>query len=115
MTSHPNQPVENVAGVLRFKPNHMVRHLLDTHPQVDLNTLACLNFSDEDRQQLAQLIGYSVSGWGDLPYVSEEARATVELMQSCTSALEAEIAALKAKIADMEEGWAYFCLNADPE
>jgi hypothetical protein len=81
MTSHPNQPVENVAGVLRFKPNRIVQHLLDTHPNCDLNTLACLNFSDEDRQQLAQLIGYSVSGWGNLSYVSEEANDSVELMR----------------------------------
>ena len=29
-------------------------------------------FSDEDREQFAQLIGYSVSGFGELSYASAE-------------------------------------------
>ena len=31
------------------------------------------NIPNEDRAQFAQLIGYSVSGWGDLSYVADEA------------------------------------------
>ena len=58
-------------GVVRFKRNEIVRFLLDAGPY-DLNKLALMPFSDEDREQLAQLIGYSVSGFGDLSYVSAE-------------------------------------------
>lgn len=72
---YPNQPIVSAAhGVLRFQPNAIVRHLLDTSA-FDLNDLAQLPFSDADRAQFAQLIGYSVAGWGDLPYVSNEAYA----------------------------------------
>jgi hypothetical protein len=51
-----------------FKKNAIVELLLATGRH-DLNSLARMNFSDEDRAQFAQLIGYSVSGWGELSYV----------------------------------------------
>ena len=69
---HPVQPlVTDSEGVLRFKANAIVRYLLDNGP-FNLNDLALLPFSDEDREQFAQLIGYSLSGFGDLSYVSDE-------------------------------------------
>lgn len=72
---YPNQPIVSVArGRRHFRPNAIVRHLLDTSA-FDLNELALLPFSDDDRAQFAQLIGYSVAGWSDLPYVSDEAYA----------------------------------------
>ena len=58
-------------GVRRFKANAIVEYLLNNGP-FDMNHLARLDFPDADRVQFAQLIGYSVSGWGDLPYVSDE-------------------------------------------
>ncbi len=68
---HPPQPiVKDVRGTLRFKQNAIVRHLLD-NGGIDLNQLGMLPFSKEDRSQFAQLIGYSVSGYGDLDYVSD--------------------------------------------
>lgn len=67
---HPMQPIVNVGGVARFKSNKIVEYLLD-NGHADMNLLAVLNFSDEDRAQFAQLIGYSVSGFCELPYVSE--------------------------------------------
>lgn len=71
MTTRPIQPLEyDERGVLRFKANAIVRHLLD-HGGIDLNALACLPFGDEDRRQFAQLIGYSLSGYGELPYVDD--------------------------------------------
>lgn len=71
---NPIQPLANDEhGVLRFKPNAIVRHLLDAHPTCDMNRLACMDFTDDDRQQFAQLIGYSLSGYGDLGYVSDHA------------------------------------------
>jgi hypothetical protein len=70
---HPIQPLERDAdGVLRFKQNEIVKYLLE-NGGFDLNDLARLPFSDEDRQQLAQLIGYSLDGYGDLSYVDDRA------------------------------------------
>lgn len=69
---HPMQPVVlDRSGVSRFKVNNIVRFLLDTGPY-DLNKLALMPWSDEDREQFAQLIGYSVSGFGELGYTSDE-------------------------------------------
>lgn len=69
-SQHPRQPmVIERDGVVRFKRNAIVEYLLDAG-RVDMNHLASMGFSDEDRCQFAQLIGYSVDGYGDLPYVS---------------------------------------------
>ena len=69
---HPMQPVYRASdGTIRFKENKIVRFLLDAGPS-DLNQLAIMDFEDEDREQLAQLIGYSVIGFGELDYVSDE-------------------------------------------
>ena len=69
---HPIQPlVTQDQGIVRFKANQIVQFLLDAGPY-DMNKLACMTFSAEDREQFAQLIGYSLSGFGELPYVSEE-------------------------------------------
>lgn len=68
MDSHPTQPtISDSDGTLRFKRNEIVAFLLDAGP-FDMNILARMNFSDEDRRQFAQLIGYSVSGYSELPY-----------------------------------------------
>ncbi len=66
---HPMQPIYlDAGGVARFKSNAIVRFLLDSG-NADMNKLALMNFSSEDRIQFAQLIGYSVSGFGELHYV----------------------------------------------
>ena len=72
MGEHPIQPIVEKDGVLRFRENALVRFLLDTHPTVDMNTLAKFPCSDEDREQFAQLIGYSLGGFADLHYAREE-------------------------------------------
>lgn len=70
---HPIQPiVRDRYCVKRFKENKIVVFLLDSGP-FDMDALAAMNFSKEDRQQFAQLIGYSVSGYGDLSYVTRHA------------------------------------------
>lgn len=72
MIKHPIQPVApDQHGRLRFKSNEIVQFLLD-HGDFDMNKLACLEFSDDDRVQFAQLIGYSLGGFGELSYVSDE-------------------------------------------
>lgn len=69
---HPTQPiVVDKHGTHRFKENGIVRALLETGT-LDLNKIAIMNFSQEDRVQFAQLIGYSLSGVGDLSYVSSK-------------------------------------------
>ncbi len=69
---HPMQPVINADGVARFKQNAIVRWLLDAG-RFDMNLIAVTPFEREDREQFAQLIGYSVSGFGELSYCSDEA------------------------------------------
>lgn len=73
---HPVQPLlEDEKGVLRFKRNKIIDWLFSTG-KLDLNQVALLTargqFPKEDEEQLAQLLGYSLSGFGDLSYVSEE-------------------------------------------
>ena len=80
---HPRQPIIWDGKVARFKENKIVRFLLDAGPN-NMNTLASMPFSREDREQFAQLIGYSVSGAGDLSYMRRgliaEADTEVESM-----------------------------------
>lgn len=65
----PIQPVyTDEDGVLRFRGNKVVRYLLD-HGSLDLNDLARkVRDCPEDWAQFAQLIGYSLSGFGSLSY-----------------------------------------------
>jgi len=74
----PMQPIVVVGGVTRFKANAIVIHLLQTHPTCDMNKLAGMDFTDEDRMQFAQLIGYSVGGYAELSYVSDESYEAAE-------------------------------------
>lgn len=66
---HPMQPIEICDGIARFQSNAIVRFLLDAGP-FGMNTLSLMAFDEQDREQFAQLIGYSVSGYGELPYAS---------------------------------------------
>ena len=87
-TKHPMQPIVLAPDkVLRFKANAIVRHLLDLCTErgiASMNTIAVLPFSVEDREQFAQLIGYSVSGFGDLSYAR---RATVAAANAVAAAV----------------------------
>lgn len=70
--AHPIQPLEfDEHSVLRFKANAIVQHILDKGG-IDMNQITVLPFSREDREQFAQLIGYSHSGAYDLDYMSSE-------------------------------------------
>ncbi len=75
---HPIQPLETDGfGVVRFKQNAIVRFLLDDGP-FDLNQLAAMSFADEDREQFAQLIGYSLCGFGELSYATNKTYEAAE-------------------------------------
>lgn len=78
---HPIQPIEkDKNGVARFKKNAIVEFLLDNGP-FDLNDIAVKDFSKEDSQQFAQLIGYSLGGYSELRgYVDDEAYYVAERM-----------------------------------
>lgn len=72
---HPFQPLyltdDSETAVLRFKKNHIIEHLFDTG-KLDLNAIMGMGFPQEDYEQLAQLLGYSHSGFGSLSYVRNE-------------------------------------------
>ncbi len=57
-------------NVIRFRENMIVSYL-QNNGSTDMNALAAMDFSNEDRAQFAQLIGFSVSGWGELSYVDD--------------------------------------------
>jgi hypothetical protein len=78
---HPMQPiVRDSRGTYRFKQNAIVNFLLDAGPN-DMNKLACMPFSRDDRVQFAQLIGYSVDGAAELSYMDRNliAQADAEI------------------------------------
>jgi hypothetical protein len=75
MSRQPLQPLElDAHGVLRFKANAIVNKLLEhgTRTGLGLNELGVMDFTQDDREQFAQLIGYSLAGFSDLSYVSDE-------------------------------------------
>jgi len=107
---HPIQPLQlDKSGVLRFKENPIVRYMLDMG-FIDMNRIACLpNIREEDHEQFAQLIGYSLSGFGELSYVSDETYSAAEKMykegktveQARVEALEIERDRLRSQLSSM--------------
>jgi hypothetical protein len=106
---HPIQPlIKDDKGILRFKHNAIVRSLLDDGPY-DMNNLSVMTFSSEDREQFAQLIGYSLSGFFELPYVTDSTYLTAAKMAESNSDekdarieyLEETLAAVKAGLKDI--------------
>ncbi len=73
---HPIQKLyKDSNDIHRFVENPIVRYLLDAGP-FDMNDLAIRFHGDEhreDAEQFAQLIGYSLGGFSELSYVSDEA------------------------------------------
>jgi hypothetical protein len=80
--TQPMQSVERDAhGVARFRVNELVRFLLDEATEgrkCDMNRLAVQDFPQEDREQFAQLIGYSIGGYSELSYVSDRSYEAAE-------------------------------------
>ncbi len=104
--SLPAQPLAlDKHGTLRFVPNAIVRDMLDfsTPKGFDMNRIAMHNYSREDRVQFAQLIGYSLCGFGDLSYVSDVDYETAEtLFENPTiDPKDAKIAALEATVKNL--------------
>jgi hypothetical protein len=84
--THPMQPIIVADdGVIRFKPNKIVELLLEDSTErgrIDMNTIAVWlgerRVSVEDMVQFAQLLGYSVSGMGDLDYVPHDILVVID-------------------------------------
>lgn len=102
---HPIQPiVTDDHGVYRFKANTIIQHLFNTRV-LDLNEIAVMSFPVEDRVQLAQLIGYSISGFGDLSYVSnDDYRAAYAMTETDNNEKDAKIQSLEATLDDIRVG-----------
>ena len=100
--AHPMQPlVLSAGGTVRFKENKIVSFIL-AEGGVDLNRIGTLPFSNEDRMQFAQLIGYWVGGYGDLSYASSESvaaadRAADRLVRGMDAEQESEVVQLRAE------------------
>ena len=93
-------------GVKRFKKNAIVARLLE-EGGIDLNAIARWDVSKEDRRQFAQLIGYSVSGYGELTSYVDDASyvAAVGIADGTESdPKDAEIRALRGQLRDVRMG-----------
>jgi len=103
--SLPIQPLElDDSKVLRFRANNIVRALLEQDGGLTMNDIAVMGFSQEDQEQFAQLIGYSLSGYGDLPYVTDETYETAEKMfEDGLTADKARIKVLQTKLGNVRE------------
>lgn len=78
--TQPMQPLGmDEHGTMRFKENAVVQYLLN-NGGLDMNDLAVQYFPQEDREQFAQLIGYSLGGFAELGYVRDETYATASAM-----------------------------------
>jgi hypothetical protein len=78
---NPIQPTyTDDLGTVRFKPNSIVEVIFENCPY-NLTDLAKRHFTQTDREQFAQLIGYSVSGFNDLYYASTQTVEAVDRMR----------------------------------
>lgn len=101
---NPIQPTKvDDHGVIRFKENKIVRKLLDEGP-FDMNQIAMWDIDPDDRVQFAQLIGYSLSGFGSLSYVDDEVYAAANLMvEEGKNEKDARIEFLQERVSSVRE------------
>lgn len=99
------QPIQPLAldgkGTIRFQKNTLVNALLEhgTATGFGLNELARIEADPTDRMQLAQLIGYSLSGYGTLGYVTDdEYKAAATMYDEGLTEDKARIAALEIEL-----------------
>jgi len=96
-------PIQPINGH-RFIPNRIVESLLELVPGY-LNKIALMDFTDQERTQFAQLIGYSLSGFADLNYVDDETYAAARKIAS--SGVSEEVArnsALREQLNEARKG-----------
>ena len=113
---HPMQPLaKDGRGVMRFRENALVRYLLDKGG-IDMNHLAEVAFPVEDREQFAQLIGYSLSGFAELSYVRDDTFAAAQALADNPSLTEeqARIQSLEQTLRDIRAGLRVAAVAAFP-
>lgn len=108
MAKHPVQPVyEDENGVHRFKPNKIIQDMQEAG-LIDLNKIAG-KYPHDDICQLNQLIGYSVSGWGDLSTSSQLNMTRADIQEerlNSFSSIDGEINYLrKSDDIPLIDGW----------
>lgn len=100
---HPFQPLYlDDHGTLRFKPNKIINYLFETR-KLDLNAIASMPFPVEDREQIAQMLGYSHSGFGDLSYVTNETWYASRNASKFDSSLQARYNAVCNELAELKK------------
>jgi hypothetical protein len=105
--NHPIQPlITDDRGVLRFKENTLVDKLLDIAQKhgYGLNQIvADPEVKQEDLAQLYQLIGYSLSGYGELNQVTDQDFNAASVMSGdpTLSAQQARIQALEVTLSEL--------------
>jgi hypothetical protein len=68
-----------------------------------MNALAQMDFANDDREQFAQLIGYSLSGYEGLSYVSNEGvNAARAMREKGLTEKDARIAALQKELVSLK-------------
>lgn len=68
----PVQPlVFDAEGIVRLQGNAIVEWLVETK-RINLNDIPVYQFDVDDLEQFWQLLGYSVSAYADLSFVSDE-------------------------------------------
>ena len=87
----------------RFVMNRIVDKLLEVAP-IDLNDIAMMDFTNQERMQFAQLIGYSVSGFGGLSYVDDETYEAAERKAQGATEDEARNSALRNQLSEVRKG-----------
>lgn len=112
---HPIQPVVvTPIGGACFKDNPIVCRLLDlttAHLGFGMNQVALWKegVTDDDRAQFAQLVGYSLRGYAELPYVSRKAaEAADQMYRSQVNGLpitedEARLLAAREELAELRD------------
>ena len=105
-------PLQPIIGH-RFVENKIVTMLLDTHPNMDMNSISTGDFSDQERTQFSQLIGYSLNGFSELSYVDDEAyEAALIISETGESEAEARSVVLRAQMEDVRKGLKYAAIAA---
>ena len=105
MTTEQQQivmPLQPIKG-RRFVPNRIVELLLEKAP-IDLNEIAEMDFTDQERMQFAQLIGYSVGGFCELSYVDDETYGAAEKASNGADELEARYSELREQLDEIRKG-----------
>ena len=71
------RPLVDVNGVIRFKQNAVIRWLFE-QGHLNLNRIPVDELPLEDVEEFWQMLGYSVSGYGELSFIRPETVAEAD-------------------------------------